>query len=82
MGADGWITLFNADAFDRKYPTLVENLIHFYERRIDEYRIYTVYEDTERCDTPDMNLDEEDAKLWKEAQNDDDVLMDVWEVWT
>lgn len=85
MGADGWITLLNADKFDAKYGKDTRyKFVHVYERALaigdQKLRIYHVYEDTSSGQVD--YISKEDLDLYYKVIEDSEVVIDVWEVWT
>ena len=76
MGADGWITIYDADAIDAAgfADVFRQCFCNVYYRKIFGRSVYTVYDDTEGRDS--SMYAPQDAPDFSQYE------IDTWEVWT
>lgn len=77
MGADGYITILDADVVDANGYVPADDFNSVYLRTFLGHRIYTVYSDSEGRD---LNAYRQTHSM--EDYADIDAVLDEWEVWT
>lgn len=79
MGADGRITLLNADACDEQGYEPFDDFTNVYERTLGCVRVYTVYADTEYFGAAEVLKGGVHTLI---DYHDKGLVLDEWEVWT
>ena len=74
MGAEGWITIVDAEQVDDAGLDLTDHFYFVYNRVIFGKKVYTVYEETEKdCDCGS------NCVCWSDFK---EMIIDEWKIWS